>query len=110
MANNLKSIADIFERKLFRIPDYQRGYSWETRHLQDFWDDVERIMEGKKHYTGLLKIREANLKEDDQFGKWKEDKWLIESGFEPYYIVDGQQRLTTIIIFLQAVINRLKDG
>lgn len=110
MANNLKSIADIFERKLFRIPDYQRGYSWETRHLQDFWDDVERIMEGKKHYTGLLTIREANLKEDDQFGKWNEDKWLIESGYEPFYIVDGQQRLTTIIIFLQAIVNRLKQG
>lgn len=110
MAGTLKSIADIFERKLFRIPDYQRGYAWEERQLIDFWDDLERLIEGKAHYTGLLTIRKANLAEDDKFGKWKEDKWLIESGFEPYYIVDGQQRMTTIIIFIQSILNRIKDN
>lgn len=110
MASNLKSIADIFERRLFRIPDYQRGYSWGVRQLNDFYDDVERIMEGKNHYTGLLTIRKVDPKIEDNYGKWNEDIWLIESGFTPYYIVDGQQRVTTISLFLQAIMNRLKDG
>mgnify|MGYP000535829374 CR=1 FL=1 len=109
MANSLKSIADIFERKLFRIPDYQRGYSWELKQLNDFWDDLGRLMDGKYHYTGLLTIRKVDLRDDDKFGEWKKDKWLIESGFEPYYIVDGQQRLTTIILFIRAILEKLKD-
>ena len=109
MANNVQNIADIFERKLFRIPDYQRGYSWESRQLNDFYDDVERIMENKNHYTGLLTIRKVDVKKEDQFGRWRDDMWLIESGYTPYYVVDGQQRITTIILFIQAIMDRLQD-
>ncbi len=109
MSNSVKSIAQIFERKLFRVPDYQRGYSWQKKQLDDFWDDIERLQENKIHYSGLLTVREAILEEDDKFGKWKQEKWLIETDWEPYYIVDGQQRLTTIIILIQAILNKINE-
>ena len=36
MANsNLKTLSEIFNEKVFRIPDYQRGYSWGVDELED---------------------------------------------------------------------------
>jgi len=106
----LERIRDIFQTRIFRIPDYQRGYSWEKRQLQDFWDDLNRIRDDRIHYMGLMTIEKAT-EDKDIFDKWKDDKWLIEDqGFTPYYIIDGQQRLTTIIIFIQALLNHLKDN
>lgn len=32
----LLSLSEIFNNKIFRIPDFQRGYSWEERQLEDF--------------------------------------------------------------------------
>ena len=35
----LLDLSSIFDKKIFRIPDYQRGYAWNERQLEDFWDD-----------------------------------------------------------------------
>lgn len=109
MANNiLKSISDIFDRKLFRIPDYQRGYSWEDKHLKAFWDDLERLPENKNHYTGLITLE--SITDWKERGSWKNDEWLIEKQkFTPFHIVDGQQRVTTIIIVINAILSKLKE-
>ena len=34
--NNLDSIQKLFNDRIFRIPDYQRGYSWNEQQLIDF--------------------------------------------------------------------------
>lgn len=109
MANNiLKSISDIFDRKLFRIPDYQRGYSWEEKHLKAFWDDLERLPENKNHYTGLITLE--SITDWKERGSWENDEWLIEKQkFTPFHIVDGQQRVTTIIIVINAILSKLKE-
>lgn len=54
--NKLQSLNEIFTRNLFRIPDFQRGYSWEKLQLEDFWDDLNQLKNGKVHYTGLLTV------------------------------------------------------
>lgn len=51
--NKLQSLTEIFNEKIFRIPDFQRGYSWETNQLEDFWEDLENLKEDKIHYIGL---------------------------------------------------------
>lgn len=98
----LSNLITIFNKKLFRIPDYQRGYAWQPRpQLVDFWEDIMTLEEGKNHYTGVLTLEAVN---DDKFKKWANDLWLIQNkGYTPYYIVDGQQRLTTCIILIQAI-------
>lgn len=110
MANNeLLTLNEIFNNKLFRIPDYQRGYAWGKSQLEDFWEDIMNIKEGRKHYTGLLTVEVVQkdyIKNNEQ---WKEDLWLINKGFKAYYLIDGQQRLTTSIILLNVILEQFND-
>ena len=38
--NNLETLSELFNDKVFRIPDYQRGYAWGKQQLEDFWSDL----------------------------------------------------------------------
>jgi len=50
--NELKSLNAIFDGKLFRIPDYQRGYAWQQKQLTDFWNALLNLPnDGRAHYT-----------------------------------------------------------
>ena len=110
MANNeLLTLNEIFNNKLFRIPDYQRGYAWESTQIEDFWEDIMNIKPGGKHYTGLLTVEaiaDELVKRNDQ---WKGDRWLLDKGYKAYYIIDGQQRLTTSIILLNAILDTFEE-
>ncbi|MDD6251001.1 MAG: DUF262 domain-containing HNH endonuclease family protein [Bacillales bacterium] len=88
----LQSIQEIFQDKLFKIPDYQRGYAWEEKQWQDMIDDIEIMEDNQEHYTGTLVI---NLNEETE--ELYDDDGNI---FRLYDVVDGQQRLTTISILL----------
>ena len=35
--DELMSMSKIFTEKIFRIPDYQRGYAWTEKEIKDFW-------------------------------------------------------------------------
>lgn len=108
MQTELFSISKIFTENLFRIPDYQRGYSWSEKQLKDFWSDIEQLEEGKQHYTGVLTL-EPVPKIDYQ--RWDDDLWIIQSKrYSPFYVVDGQQRLTTTIILIQVLLEQLSDN
>ena len=102
MKTELLTVSKIFSENLFRIPDYQRGYSWEERHLSDFWSDIEQLVDGKSHYTGVITLESVPA---TVWEKWEDDAWIIQSRrYTPYYVVDGQQRLTTIAVLLQCII------
>ena len=60
MANELQSLSVLFQNRLFRIPDYQRGYAWKHEQLADFWDDLLNLHEGRYHYTGLLSLTKVD--------------------------------------------------
>lgn len=101
MGNELQPLSLLFQNRLFRIPDYQRGYAWQQPQLVDFWEDINNLQSDKYHYTGLLSLK--NLKPKD-IKSWGEDCWMVQKGFKPCHIVDGQQRLTTFVILLNEVI------
>lgn len=63
-----------------RVPDYQRAYSWEQKQSELFLGDLEKYQGGNKGYYFGHFIAEAH-----------EDYWEI---------VDGQQRITTFVLFL----------
>lgn len=102
MEKDLRSLSKIFTERLYRIPDYQRGYAWTVKQLKDFWGDLELLEKRKNHYLGVLTLEEVS---DKVVKHWTNDYWIIESkSYSPYYIVDGQQRLTTLIILIQAIL------
>ncbi|MED4094247.1 DUF262 domain-containing HNH endonuclease family protein [Peribacillus simplex] len=99
--NQLKSLMELFQNRIFRIPDYQRGYAWEEQQLNAFWEDLNNLQNDKIHYTGVVTVE---LVKQEIFKNWEEEGWIISRGYKPYYIVDGQQRLTTTIILIQALL------
>lgn len=87
------SIADL-ESYYFVVPDYQREYVWEAdKHIYQFLLDLEeefeaRSQEQQSYFLGSIIIVENNNK---------------------YDVVDGQQRLTTIVIMLCAMRDILEN-
>ena len=106
--NNLESIQKLFNEKIFRIPDYQRGYSWNEKQLTEFWEDVLNIPQDREHYTGMISLKE--IKDISNKEKWNDIEWLIrDRGYKIYHIVDGQQRLTTITILINEIVKFIKN-
>ncbi|QXE22565.1 hypothetical protein B6N60_01248 [Richelia sinica FACHB-800] len=108
MEKELYSLSKIFTEKLYRIPDYQRGYAWSLKQLKDFWNDLQQLENRKNHYLGVLTLEEVPIQ---VINNWHDDSWIIQSkGYDSYYIVDGQQRLTTSIILIQAFIECIEPN
>lgn len=95
------SLSEVFSNRLFRVPDYQRGYAWrKDKEVLAFWNDLVSLQEGKSHFTGSLTLQQMTADEVENLGT---DKWLIKNSFQPRWVVDGQQRLTTISIFMECL-------
>lgn len=103
---DLQSLSELYQNRLFRIPDYQRGYAWKQNQLVDFWDDIINLQEDRYHYTGLLSLKAVPKSETKA---WSNDKWLIDAGYKAYHIVDGQQRLTTFSILVNEIVTFIKN-
>lgn len=107
MQTELISISKAFTENLYRIPDYQRGYSWGKKQLKDFWNDILQLEDNHNHYTGVLTLESVPRTIADT---WEDDLWIIDAKhYRPYFVVDGQQRLTTAIILIQAILERTPD-
>ena len=100
-------LSQIFDQSLFRIPDYQRGYSWEIKEYGMYWEDLRRLEPDREHYAGQITVRRASP-EDTRH--WHDEQDLIESGLIPQFlVVDGQQRLTTSIILLKCLCDSMAE-
>ena len=93
--NDVYSVEQLFSGRLFHVPDYQRGYAWEQRQLLEFLEDLEMLTEGREHYTGTVVLHavEPSSRRLDAEGK----------SYASLDVVDGQQRLATIVLLLDAI-------
>lgn len=105
--NQLQSLSEIFNGCYFRIPDYQRGYAWENEQLDDFWSDLISLEDGHVHYTGVLTVENVSDKEKSK-SFFENDLGAKKETSRTYYLVDGQQRLTTSIILIDSIVKRAK--
>lgn len=98
--DSLTNICRMLSGNNIYVPNYQRAYSWDTesdavkttRHVNTFLIDLQDYVKSEsssRYYFGHFLFEEKN---ETCFG-----------------IIDGQQRLTTITIFLAALFNRLKE-
>lgn len=78
--------------KRYIIPVYQRKYNWKQENCQQLYDDLKKIIRDK---------RESHF-----FGSIVSSVAANGSKIE-YYIIDGQQRLTTVTLLLLAIRNLL---
>jgi uncharacterized protein with ParB-like and HNH nuclease domain/predicted transport protein len=103
--NDLLSLNDLFNRTIFRIPDYQRGYSWGELQLEEFWSDILNLLPDRDHYTGMISLKKLD-KNYTNNSNWNDEKWLLDNwNYNAFHIVDGQQRLTTFIILINEIVN-----
>ena len=83
-------ISDLFNNRFFEIPKYQRGYAWERQNVRDLFEDIKEAIESSSnHYMGTVVLSEGN-----PIG-------------ENYFVVDGQQRLTTLTLLISEITHRL---
>jgi len=101
------SVREFFKSKLFRIPDYQRGYAWTKPNLVAFWEDLVNLGADRKHYFGLITLSEPG---SGTYGPEAGEHWLLEDhDYRVFDVVDGQQRLTTLAIFLCSIVRLLEE-
>ena len=103
--NDVKKLSEICNGKILRIPDYQRGYSWGEKQRKDFWKDLISIKGEQKHYTGTISLEKIEQKAWKEKEEYNQIQGAIKDGDGLYYVVDGQQRLTTIFILLNELLN-----
>ncbi len=85
--------------KQFVIPIYQRKYSWTLQQCRQLWNDIVRAAQDdelKGHFVGSIVYIERGL-------------YQISS-IPQLLVIDGQQRLTTLTLFLLALGNAIEDS
>jgi len=82
--------------KQFMVPLFQRTYSWEKENIKRLWDDLIETKNEKhtSHFFGSFVTMPISTP---------------ASGVSKYVIIDGQQRLVTMFIFLSTLRNRIID-
>lgn len=92
-------LIELLEGRLFRIPYYQRSYSWESRQKTDLFEDITKTyLKDTSHFMATI----VCLKRQDEIRKVGSKELFI------YDIVDGQQRITTLVALLKAISLGLK--
>lgn len=84
--SNFRSLGSYIMENVYKIPDYQREYSWEETELEDLWMDLGQIINGEteSHFFGQIVIH-------------------IDKKVDEKLIIDGQQRTSTTVILLAAM-------
>ena len=91
------TLADLLANKLFRIPHYQRAYSWHEKQRSDMLTDIKKLKgnEDASHFMATV------------VGLRRDTKTIVTDQYRVIEVVDGQQRLTTLVILLKAIERKL---
>lgn len=85
-----KTLDEILVGKKYKVPLYQRTFSWRIDEAEELWNDL--VDNDPPYFLGILLLRED-----------KDDNKLFE-------VVDGQQRLATLMLLLRAAVEILNEG
>lgn len=91
----LRHFGEVLNHYSFLIPDYQRGYSWSESQWQALWRDIQNVAGSgaEQHFTGMMLVRNCPQKK----------------GLPRVEVVDGQQRLITVMILANVLRARLGE-
>jgi Protein of unknown function DUF262/Protein of unknown function (DUF1524) len=87
------TLSDLLANRLFRIPQYQRSYSWERKHRDDMFADIEALRDkpDSRHFMATI------------VGLNRGQTTIMTDEYSVIEVVDGQQRITTLILLLKAI-------
>jgi len=94
--NRIWVFSDLIERnrRIFKVPVYQRNYDWSAIECDKLYSDIVKAYKtDKRHFTGTVVYIASNM----------------GSTLEEVLIIDGQQRLTTIYILLKTILDFSKE-
>lgn len=88
-----KPIADLLDGKHhFVIPSFQRGYRWEEKQVTDLLEDIKQF------------ANDEGIKSDSYFLQPVVVKACKYNGEDAFEVLDGQQRLTTMLLVLKELL------
>ena len=89
-------VMSLFNRKVYCVPRNQRRYVWNKDNWQELFDDVLAVVNGTfpSHFIGSIVL--------------KTDPMI--NGLPHYSVIDGQQRIITIAIFLSSIMFWMKKA
>ncbi|GAA9292778.1 DUF262 domain-containing protein [Helicobacter pylori] len=84
---------------IFSIPVYQRNYTWEEKNCEKLLQDIIHISQNKKtHYMGSITYILHYIDNEKSLRQ-----------LQKYVIIDGQQRVTTIMLLLKAIETKIQN-
>ncbi|OOP81096.1 DUF262 domain-containing protein [Helicobacter pylori] len=95
------TINDFFSRTstIFSIPVYQRNYTWEEKNCEKLLQDIISISQNKKtHFMGSITYILHHIDDEKSLRQLQE-----------FVIIDGQQRITTLMLLLKAIETKIQD-
>lgn len=98
-----KTVREILENKKYHIDVYQREYKWKTEHVTTLLDDLENKFlnsYGKQHERTAVQ----------NYPHYFLGSFIISQKKDKTFIIDGQQRLTTLTLLLIYLNNLQNDG
>lgn len=99
-SNAKMNLEKLLQGKVFEIPEYQRGYAWDAKQVKDLIDDLNALVEDvniRTHYMGTVVVYDH----PDDTILYKGDQYVVAD------VVDGQQRLTSVLLYLAVILERL---
>jgi len=95
------TVGQLLAGKLFRIPQYQRAYAWSQKQRQDLFNDIEKVhgfgVNGAHFMATMVGLRRGKI-------------FIAADEFIELEVVDGQQRLTTLVLLLRAIATALSTS
>jgi len=96
---------ELLQKRLFEIPDFQRTYSWTSKQRRDIFNDITKLYNFEDYNKGTRNHFMATVV---CCTKHKVEEFET-SIYNVLDIVDGQQRITTLIILLKAISLKLSE-
>ena len=96
------TLTGLFADRVFRVPAYQRFYSWQNKQREDLFNDITNLAQipgDGHHFMATIVCHDTG-----------EKAAVGSTEYRVFEVVDGQQRITTLVIMLRAVAKKLGDS
>lgn len=100
MAIIIKHFVDLQNYK-FNIPAYQRGYRWEKKQVDDLLNDLVEFVNASDNTKSFYCLQPVVVTKNKALSE--------QRGYDVFDLIDGQQRLTTLLLVFEHIVDQLPN-